>query len=135
MAGVKVTGVEMALRAIGKAKTKDAIAVADGLEKCANIILRKSNFYVPVDTEALKKSGRVEKSGSGMGARAEVVYGGEDAPYALYVHENMQAAHAAPTQAKFLERATRETRGAWASVLKRELEAGKVKRIDGEVVK
>lgn len=30
------------------------------------------------------------------------------APYAIYVHENLMAYHASPTQAKFLERAVRE---------------------------
>ncbi|MDE2974564.1 MAG: HK97 gp10 family phage protein [Gemmatimonadota bacterium] len=49
-------------------------------------IYRKADKEVPVVTGELKKSGRVENSKAGKG-EAKVVYGGEDAPYAVAVHD------------------------------------------------
>jgi HK97 gp10 family phage protein len=129
-----VTGVENVLRAIGKAKKKTGDRIEDALEKCANVILRKSQEYVPVETGELKASGHVEKEGKGLGAKSRVVYGGDPAPYALYVHEDLEKKHAPPTCAKFLTRAVRETRGTCANILKREMEARPVKTIDQQEV-
>lgn len=129
-----VTGIERVLKAISKAKKEDAIKIADGLEKCANVVLRKSQQYVPVLTGALKATGRVEVEGQGMGAEATVSYGSPEAFYALYVHEDLTKTHAPPTCAQFLTRALRETRGTCANILKREFEGRPVKTIDGEQV-
>jgi hypothetical protein len=120
---IDITGVERVQRAIGKASTRLAPKVADGLRQCAEVILRKSRQYVPVDTGELKKSGRVETTGQGLGAESKVLYGGPDAPYALYVHEDLTKFHAPPTQAKFLERAARETRGTCAAIMRRAVES------------
>lgn len=131
---VRITSIERVLRSVGKAKTDGAIKIREGLEKCAGVVYRKSQGYVPVDTGALKASGRVEVSGQGNGARASVVYGGPTAHYALYVHEDLTKHHKAPTCAQYLTRALRETRGTCANILKREFAGEPVKRIDGEVV-
>lgn len=133
--GARITGVENVLRAIGKAKSNKAAKIEDALKKCGEVILRKSQIYVPVDKGPLKASGHVEVAGKGFGCRVRVVYGGPSAPYALYVHEDLSKYHEPPTCAKFLTRAVQETRGTCASVLKREMEAKPVKIIDGEVVK
>lgn len=132
----QVYGVEKSLRAIGKARSAAAPAVATALEKCAEIILKKSQEYVPVSADGsrgqppgeLMRSGRVEVEGQGLGAKAHVVYdapiAGTSESYAAAVHEIIGATHEPPPRgAKFLERATRETRGACANVLKREMEA------------
>jgi hypothetical protein len=120
--GAKVDGgVDVVVRAVGRAKDAAGVAVAEGLKKAAGVILRKSNTYVPVDTGRLKASGHVQVEGSGMSARAAVVY---DTDYAVYVHEILTKKHKSPTTAKFLERAVRETRGTTKSIVKRELEIG-----------
>lgn len=130
-----VTGYERVLKAISKARTEDAIKIAEGLKKCAEVVYRKSQQYVPVETGALKKSGRVEVNDkAGMAAEASVVYGSEEAYYALYVHEDMTKNHAPPTCAQFLTRALRETRGTCSNILKREFEGRPVKTIDGDQV-
>lgn len=118
----KVTGVEKVIRAIGQEKSKTGRTIAESLRKCAEVILKKSQGYCPVKTGALKKTGRIEVTGSGMGTRAAVQYGGPEAPYALYVHENLEARHASPTSAQWITRAVRETRGTCASITRRELE-------------
>lgn len=117
-----ITGVDWAIRAIGKQTSKDKINIAEGLKKAALTILKKSQQYVPVDTGLLKKSGQIEVTGSGMGARAAVLY---QTRYAIYVHEDLSKYHAPPTQAKFLERAVRETRGITKKLVGRELEIGR----------
>lgn len=118
----KVEGLQTFVRAVGKAKAAIKLSMAEGVKKCAEVILKKSQVYVPVDTGDLKRSGRVEVSGSGMGAKAAVIY--RD-PVAVIVHEDMEAQHAPPTQAKFVERAVRESRGTCAAIMKRELEIGR----------
>lgn len=128
---VRMTGIERVLRAIGKAKADGAIKIRDGLEKCAWVIYRKSQGYVPVETGALKESGLVEVSGQGNGARASVVYGGPGAPYAVFVHEDLTKHHKPPTCAQFLTRALRETRGTCANILKREFAGEQVKTDTG----
>jgi hypothetical protein len=81
----------------------------------ATAILNESKELVPVDTAALKDSGRVELPNvSPDGISVEITYGGAAAPYALFVHEDMTMDHSPskPTavtgrprrgQAKFLE--------------------------------
>lgn len=135
MAEKAITGVEETIRAIGKARSEDAIRIADGLEKCGDVILRKALYYCPVDKGPLRESGKKEVSGSGFGAKVNVSFGGEGAPYALYVHEDLEAQHAAPTCAKWLSRATRETRGTCTSIMKRSLAGSSTKLVNGQEAK
>ena len=109
---------------------------ADGLLDAAYEIFDLSQVYVPRDTEALADSGRVEEVSTQavMGRKRaaggryapksdtvgfQVVYGGPGSgtnpktgkpveAYAVIVHEDLEATHAPPTQAKFLERAVNE---------------------------
>jgi hypothetical protein len=103
---------------------EDVIAINEGLEKCGHVILRKSNFYCPIETGELRASGKVVTVGKGLNAKSTVEY---FAPYALPVHEILAARHAPPTTAKFLERAVRETRGTCTALLGRQLAIGKRK--------
>lgn len=119
--GASITGVERVLSAQRGMAKKDAGNIAAGLVKCAWILLRVSQKYVPVATGALKASGHVESSGSGFGAKASVVY---DTLYAIYVHENLNAYHTPPTSARFLARAVPQVRGAMTAVLKRQINVG-----------
>lgn len=130
-----VTGVENVLRAIGKLKKDTGPKIEDGLTKCGEIILKKSQKYVPRETGALAETGHIEVTGKGLGARVKVVYGGEEAPYALFVHEDLSKYHEPPTCAQFLTRSVRESRGNCAKTLQREMEAKPVKVMDGGEVK
>ncbi len=63
-----------------------------------------SQVQVPRRTGALAGSGHqepVEMAGNDI--NVSIGYGGPAAQYALFVHENLQAQHASPTKAKFLE--------------------------------
>jgi hypothetical protein len=104
------------------------------LEECAIHILAASQELVPVDTGALKLSGRVEEDRGSLGYRRtfgatgttfsyRVVYGGRASggimgvagadvhvDYAVIVHERMEVYHKPPTQAKYLEQAVYRNR-------------------------
>ena len=137
---IRITGLEGVLKANGKAKQKMKKTVSETLVQCANILLRKSQKLVPVDTGALKSTGRVEvNEKAGLAAEAKVVYGGglkvklpgfgggvltPDAitkvvGYAFVVHERLEVYHAPPTQARFLADAVPAVRGTISSVAKR----------------
>jgi hypothetical protein len=67
-------------------------------------IFEESQRLVPVDTGKLKVSGFVETRKTSTGAVAAIGYGRFGKPgYAAFVHERLDIAHRAPTQAKFLE--------------------------------
>jgi hypothetical protein len=84
----------------------------------ANDVFNRSQYLVPVDTGALRSSGRVEEPVySGGQVVIAIKYGGAAAPYALYVHEvpppgdgeGRTAYHLPPTQWKYLEQPLLET--------------------------
>lgn len=86
---------------------------ARGARSLASQVLKTSQGLVPVETGALKSSGRTESHMNMYGISVSVAYGARDsrnsARYAVYVHEDLNAFH--PTgQAKFLE-------VAWLSVM------------------
>ena len=100
---------------------------ADGQLESAWAVYDLSQVYVPVDTGLLKASGTVQEfstqavlgrkrpAGGRYAPRSntfgvQVVYGGgpETAQYAAIVHEDLEAHHAPPTSAKYLEKAVHE---------------------------
>lgn len=69
-----------------------------------------SQQFVPVDTGDLRASGYLEVIGRGRRPIVQIGYGKAGRPpYAVIVHENLEAHHAAPTRAKFLEEALNRT--------------------------
>jgi len=111
--------------------TKSMIGSADGVysgaakatRSLANQAFRTSQVLVPVETGALKASGRVVAHRVGAYTyRASVVYGGASYPrfvdYALYVHEILENKHAPPTTAKFVEIAYHQARVAAGQTIK-----------------
>lgn len=63
-------------------------------------VMAQSQAIVPYDTGALHDSAYVSVVRQRRGLQAHIGY---DTPYAIYVHENPDAYHAAPTRWKFLE--------------------------------
>lgn len=64
--------------------------------------LKESGFVAAQTTSRKAVTGRV---GTIRGESYVVGYGGEKAPYAVFVHEILRYRHEAPTQAKFLSHA------------------------------
>lgn len=119
--GISVTGVQRTLQAQRGMVAKDAKNIAISLSTCAQVLLKASQKLVPVDTGALKASGKVDTTGNGFAAVATVSY---DGPYAIFVHEKLEAYHEPPTQARYLADAVPKVRGTMTNILKRQLAVG-----------
>jgi hypothetical protein len=82
-----------------------------GAIEAATAILERSQTYCPIDTGALRSTARLTAELSEIDrSSVDMTYGGADsiAPYAAIVHENLEARHNPPTQAKYLQRAVDE---------------------------
>lgn len=105
--------IDVDLDVVGLAVGADALAaMPDNLSKAvkravyeaAMLVFDDSQALVPVRYGALRASGQmIPPQSSGDATWVDIVYGGAAASYAVYVHENLTAHHAAPTQAKYLE--------------------------------
>jgi hypothetical protein len=85
---------------------------ADVNSVIAKEILKRANYYCPVDTGALRDSGHIEYNDDGT---CRIVY---DCPYAWYVDTFTWKDHTYPTCAKFLERAIEEVSEEYKSLIK-----------------
>lgn len=86
-------------------RTLWAAGVERGIKKASAFLLREAKKIVPVDTGALKASGRIDLTGTGPETNAFITFSTD---YAGYVHEDLNAYHRPPTSAKYLERPARE---------------------------
>jgi ribosomal protein L18 len=82
-------------------------AAKTGALLAARHLQRASQKVVPIDTGHLKKSCQIIDESTPDMARYVVTY---SAQYAIYVHENLTATHAAGKQAKYLEEPARNER-------------------------
>lgn len=96
----------------------DVAALRASNEMAEEIGTLARDTYCPIDTGDLRSTFRIvaEVSEPEL-ATAQILVGGADsvAPYSTYVHERLDLRHAPPTQAKFLERATTELGGKFAT--------------------
>jgi hypothetical protein len=129
-----VTGVSSFFKILERHKKDTGQKLEDGMLKYAMVVMKKGDYYCPKDTLDLVNSGHIIVEGKGLNVKFRVTYGGEDAPYALWVHEDLEKYHEPPTCAKWLERAIRETRGTGKSIVQRELQGGVRLTKDGEEV-
>ncbi len=95
--------IQKALAASGPAGVK---AAARALRNEAQEAFANSQDEVPVDTGALKASGRIRPEVGvferGNEVYVELTYGGSATEYSIYVHENLEAYHP-HGKAKYLE--------------------------------
>lgn len=84
------------------------------------LIFDRSQYLVPVDIGNLRDTAIHTVSGRGEYTDAAIEY---LTYYATIVHEDLQKKHAAPTQAKFLERAVKEFGGQFEAVAYKHLKA------------
>lgn len=89
----RTTGLSALRSELRRRKMKAAEGFEVGARMAATQTLRKSNYYVPIDTRALKDTGKVVKEGSGLNTQIAIVYGGPDVEYAVIVHEDESKAH------------------------------------------
>lgn len=84
---VRLTGEKELQKLLRKDQTLGPI-VRNAMYSEATVVLNESKRIVPVRTGSLRRSGMVEQPKTvGTRTSVEVTYGGDAAPYALYVHE------------------------------------------------
>jgi hypothetical protein len=111
-----------------KARAKLRQAVAQALQAEAEIEKTESMRRTPVDTGNLRATHIVTKPEiHGDRVTVRIAVGGPSAPYALRVHEDLQAFHRVG-QAKFLESTLKESAPFMATRIARRLQFDKVFR-------
>jgi hypothetical protein len=96
----KVKGVAQTIKGLQSAQFTWERGVERGLKKAGLLLQRESQKIVPIQWGVLKNSAATRATGSGVNTVVVVVY---TASYAIFVHENLEAAHAVGKTAKFLE--------------------------------
>jgi hypothetical protein len=86
----RITGKDKIIKQLRSIHGKKAEAFSRGIKKAGLLLFSVSQTRVPVQFGNLKASGFVRSEGNGIDT---VVIVGYTASYALYVHENVQAAH------------------------------------------
>lgn len=100
---VKLEGMEKLQNMLKVGGQQATIATARALYTEANKVFFDSQAQVPIDTGALRASGIVTKPYVvGTTATVQISYGGAAAPYAVIVHEDLEANHTVG-KAKYLE--------------------------------
>ncbi len=100
---IKLEGMDKLQNMLKVGGQQATIATARALYQQANRIFIDSQAQVPIDTGALRASGFVTKPYVvGTTATVQISYGGAAAPYAVIVHEDLEANHTVG-KAKFLE--------------------------------
>ncbi len=116
-----VTGADVVianLRAIAASMPQQ---IGRALREEAEIEMTEAKRRTPVDTGALRASGHVEEPQvNGADVSVMLGFGGAAAPYALVVHDNIEAFHPVG-QAKFLESTLAESRPFLADRIARRL--------------
>ena len=122
---VRVHGVNESRMALHKYR-KDVEKYAErGIIKAAEWLHQKSLEIAPEDTSEMKNTSRVAVTGKGFSTKATVQY---TVWYAIYVHENLEAEHAPPTQAKFLSVPAYRERPRMNQIIWEEINKAKIKR-------
>ena len=108
---VKVTGIDTTIRTMQKKGAQTVARIDETLKWWADAIYRRSQVLVPKKFGFLARSGMVEWNGrKGVAARYQVIYGGPEAPYALWVHEHTEKHHDYPTTHHYLSKAVHDER-------------------------
>lgn len=123
---IKIDGVELVEKGINKTAQQIAKGFERGMKKAGLKLLRESQRITPVDTGALRASGRMRTEGKGIEIEVIVSY---STWYAVYVHEILWYYHKPPTQAKFLEQPFRQLRPQLVAMIKKEINIYTVIRV------
>lgn len=90
---VKMSEVAAIIKRLRKPDARAVNYVTKSMEAGAKKIYDESQKLVPIDTGALAASGHIVTVHAGFDSSVEVIYGGEDAYYAVFVHEDPTKAH------------------------------------------
>ena len=117
----QVLGLGRLVKKLRRLERRHEQGIERGLQKGAHFLLDESQKFVPVDRGWLRDSGQVSQEGSGLNTVMIVSYGDDRVHYSVYVHEDLEVGHAAPTQAKYLETPLRTKRREIAERVRKEV--------------
>lgn len=111
----EVEGLSDLLTTLGSMDSRVLHAAKEALVIEGETVMTRAKRLTPVDTGALRSSGRVQAPVLESPTRASVTlgFGGPAKVYAIYVHEDLNARHRVG-QAKFLEQPVREAASRFA---------------------
>jgi hypothetical protein len=115
---VATIGVPQQIKRLKRHIDEGEVAAERATISAAETLLKLANEICPIATGKLRDSGHVIVDGDGYNTVAAVIY---DAEYAIYVHENLDAYHEPPTQAKWLEETLRTYRGDISEAIRTEV--------------
>jgi hypothetical protein len=104
-----VKGLDQVMRRLERLAKQMPNEVARALYEELQIERQESMRRTPVDTGALRGSHEVSVEQTGRDIVGRITVGGVAAPYAIWVHENLEAFHPVG-EAKFLERTILESK-------------------------
>lgn len=122
---IKVGGDAELKRIITSFARRFPVQAEAALRQECEIEMAEAKNRTPVDTGALRASGRVETERTSNYVRATLSFGGASAPYALKVHEDLDAYHD-DGQAKYLESVLQESAPFMAARVARRLQVEKI---------
>ena len=96
-----ISGIDKIIRNLGRIDAQIARGVARGLKRGGLLLQRESQKIVPVDKGPLKASAFTRNIG-GSGFKTDIIVGYTTA-YAVYVHEDLEAAHGEAFNRKYAE--------------------------------
>lgn len=105
---VRFTGMQAVIANLNALAAKVPRVVEAALREEAEIEMTEAKKRTPVDLGALRSSGTVTTKRVGARMTAQLAFGGAAAPYAVYVHEDLDAYHPVG-EAKFLESTVKES--------------------------
>jgi hypothetical protein len=105
---VRIIGKEKISVFFQSSSKRQRLQLRANLLRASALLYRKTQEIVPVDTTALKRSGRILPLRSTKNTISSGVGYGSTVDYAIYVHEIAEYYHKPPTSWKYLERPFRE---------------------------
>lgn len=120
---IRIRGINESVSALNRIKDVDVINIRIGVEECAKALYAETQRLVPVEFGPLKASGQVIVEGTGLNAVMVVQYGGETAPYAWIVHQDITKKHKPPTQDHYMTDAFLNLNRKFEEILGRQMSA------------
>ena len=103
-----IEGLPQCLAKLAETRRAKGEGVARGLKKAGLMLQRWSQAVAPVDKGIMYGSAFTRASGDGFNTEVQVGY---SAAYAIYVHENLDAAHGSAYNEKYAEQIARGDKG------------------------
>lgn len=97
-------------------------AAERGVKKAIDFLLKETLKVTPQETGNLRAAGHAVMRDRGPEVQGIVFFDEVQAPYAIYVHEDLTKYHKPPTMGKFLQRTQFKFRGKLSQIIREEIQ-------------